>query len=105
MRTAETNPEGYAYTSFVKRAKDLSGRLLLVFGSYDDNVHPQNTVQMSGALIKAGLPVEQAFYPGQKHGFRPAELRHFYARATDFFVRELQGREGNVEVRAAGGGG
>jgi len=40
-------------------------------------------------LIKAGVPFEQAFYPGQKHGFRGASSRHFYERATEFFEREL----------------
>jgi dipeptidyl aminopeptidase/acylaminoacyl peptidase len=48
-------------------------------------------VQISDAFIKAGLPFEQAFYPGQKHGFRPAEQRHFLARAQEFFERELLG--------------
>ena len=54
MKTAETNPEGYEWTSFVKRAKDLPGRLLLIFGSYDDNVHPQNGWAFADALIAAG---------------------------------------------------
>ncbi len=68
MRTAETNPEGYESTSFVKRAKDLSGRLLLVFGSYDDNVHPQNAWAFADALIAAGKPFDIMVYPMQKHG-------------------------------------
>ena len=91
----QDNADGYRDSSPITYAANLKDRLLIVHGLADDNVHPQNTVQMSGALIKAGLPVEQAFYPGQKHGFRPAELRHFYARATEFFEREL----------LAGGGG
>jgi dipeptidyl-peptidase-4 len=89
----QDNADGYRDSSPITYAANLKDRLLIVHGLADDNVHPQNTVQMSGALIKAGLPFEQAFYPGQKHGFRPAELRHFYARATEFFTRELQGVE------------
>ena len=69
----QDNAEGYRDSSPITYAANLKDRLLIVHGLADDNVHPQNTVQMSGALIKAGLPVEQAFYPGQKHGFRPAE--------------------------------
>ncbi len=42
MKRPQDNPEGYEYTSLVARAKDLHGRLLLVHGTYDDNVHPQN---------------------------------------------------------------
>jgi dipeptidyl-peptidase-4 len=89
----QDNPDGYRDSSPLTYAANLKDHLLIVHGLADDNVHPQNTVQMSDALIKAGLPFEQAFYPGQKHAFRPAELRHFYARATEFFVRELQGAE------------
>jgi dipeptidyl-peptidase-4 len=86
----QDNPDGYRDSSPLTYAARLRDHLLIVHGLADDNVHPQNTVQMSDALIKAGLPFEQAFYPGQKHAFRPAELRHFYQRATEFFVRELQ---------------
>jgi hypothetical protein len=32
---------------------------------------------------------EQAFYPGQKHGFGPVAMRHFFERMTEFFEREL----------------
>jgi dipeptidyl-peptidase-4 len=98
----QDNPEGYHDSSPLTYAANLRDHLLIVHGLADDNVHPQNTVQMSDALIKAGRPFEQAFYPGQKHGFRPAESRHFYQRAADFFERELMGvEEGQAEVRAA----
>ncbi|HEY0557219.1 MAG TPA: DPP IV N-terminal domain-containing protein [Thermoanaerobaculia bacterium] len=98
----QDNPEGYHDSSPLTYAANLKDHLLIVHGLADDNVHPQNTVQMSDALIKAGRPFEQAFYPGQKHGFRPTESRHFYQRAADFFERELMGVEGgDVEVRPA----
>jgi dipeptidyl-peptidase 4 len=86
MKTAETNPEGYEYTSFVKRAKDLSGRLLLVFGSYDDNVHPQNAYAFADALIAAGKPFDLMVYPMQKHGFTSkAALRHRAEKMLEFW--------------------
>jgi len=86
MRTAETNPEGYAYTSFVKRAKDLSGRLLLVFGSYDDNVHPQNAWAFADALIAAGKPFDIMVYPMQKHSFTSkAAIRHRAEKMLEFW--------------------
>jgi len=69
MRTRETNPQGYAQTSFVARAKDLHGRLLLIFGTYDDNVHPQNEYAFMDALISAGKPFDVMTYPMRKHGF------------------------------------
>ena len=43
MKRPEDNPEGYERTSHALRAKRLHGRLLLIHGTYDDNVHPQNT--------------------------------------------------------------
>jgi dipeptidyl-peptidase-4 len=85
----QDNPDGYRDSSPLTYAKNLADRLLIVHGLADDNVHPQNTVQMSDALVKAGKPFEQAIYPGQKHGFRGESVRHFYERMTEFFERAL----------------
>jgi dipeptidyl-peptidase-4 len=90
MKTRADNPEGYDHTSFVKRAKDLSGRLLLVFGSYDDNVHPQNAWAFADALIAAGKPFDIMVYPMQKHTFTsPAALRHRAAKMLEFWKLNL----------------
>jgi dipeptidyl-peptidase-4 len=85
----QDNPEGYRDSSPVTYAANLADRLLIVHGLADDNVHPQNTVVMSGELVKAGRPFEQAIYPGQMHGFRGGSLRHFYERMTELFERAL----------------
>ncbi len=96
----DDNPEGYRDSSPVTYAANLKDRLLIVHGLADDNVHPQNTVAMSDALIQAGRPFEQAFYPGQTHGLRGTYSRHFYEKMAEFFERELQGVEvEDVEVR------
>jgi dipeptidyl-peptidase-4 len=89
----EDNPEGYRDSSPLTYAGNLKDHLLIVHGLADDNVHPQNSLQISDAFVAAGLPFEQAFYPGQKHGFRPPALQHFYARAAEFFARTLQGTD------------
>jgi dipeptidyl-peptidase 4 len=90
MQTAETNPEGYALTSFVKRAKDLSGRLLLMFGSYDDNVHPQNAWAFADALIAAGKPFDIMVYPMQKHSFTSkAAIKHRAEKMLEFWKLNL----------------
>jgi dipeptidyl-peptidase-4 len=86
----QENETGYLESSPLTYANKLKDRLLLVHGLADDNVHPQNTVVMSDALIKAGLPFEQAFYPGQKHAFGPTSMRHFFERMEEFFDRALQ---------------
>jgi dipeptidyl-peptidase 4 len=85
----QDNPQGYRDSSPLTYAAKLADRLLIVHGLADDNVHPQNTVVMSGELVKAGRLFEQAVYPGQKHGFRGAPLRHFFERMTEFFERTL----------------
>ncbi len=89
----QDNPEGYRDSSPVTYAAHLADRLLIVHGLADDNVHPQNTIVMSGEFVKAARPFEQAIYPGQTHGFRGESMRHFYERMTEFFARTLQSAE------------
>jgi dipeptidyl-peptidase-4 len=85
----QDNADGYRDSSPITYTANLKDHLLVVHGLADDNVHPQNSINLSGDFIKAGVSFEQAFYPGQKHGFRGASSRHFYERATEFFEREL----------------
>ena len=84
------NPEVYDRASLVKRAGDLHGRLLLVHGTYDDNVHPQNTQAFADALIQSGKLFEQMIYPMRKHGFTDdAALIHRQRTMLDFWKRSL----------------
>ncbi|HEX6202422.1 MAG TPA: prolyl oligopeptidase family serine peptidase, partial [Thermoanaerobaculia bacterium] len=85
----DDNEEGYRLSSPITHAAELADRLLVVHGTGDDNVHPQNTLALSKALVDAGKPFEDAIYPRQKHGFRPPADRHFYERMEGFFRREL----------------
>jgi dipeptidyl-peptidase-4 len=75
MKTPDANPDGYEHTSFVRRARDLHGRLLLVFGTYDDNVHPQNAWAFADALVNAGKPFDLMVYPMRKHSFTDAAAK------------------------------
>jgi dipeptidyl-peptidase-4 len=90
MKTPQANPEGYEQVSLVKTAKDLHGRLLLVYGSYDDNVHPQNSLNFVDELVKAGRGVDMMVYPMRKHdiGDRPARL-HLYKKMLEFWKTYL----------------
>ncbi|MCB1036643.1 MAG: DPP IV N-terminal domain-containing protein [Acidobacteria bacterium] len=85
-----TNEEGYRLSSAVTYAKDLKDKVLIVHGTGDDNVHPQNTFALIKLWIDAGLPFEDAIYPRQKHGFKDGEYAHFLARMTEFFDRHLR---------------
>jgi len=79
MKTPQENPEGYKNTSIIRNAKNLHGRLLLVHGTYDDNVHPQNAWRFIEELIQSNIPFDMMFYPMRKHGIadRPARI-HFH---------------------------
>jgi len=90
MGTPEENPEGYATTSFLKDAKNLSGKLLIVHGSYDDNVHLQQVYAFIDQLIIADKRFELMIYPMRKHGISdfPA-FKHLLNTMIDFWQRNL----------------
>jgi dipeptidyl-peptidase 4 len=100
LRTPQENEDGYRSSSPINEAGHLKDHLLIVHGLSDDNVHAQNSVEMIDRLVHAGLPVEEAFYPGEKHGMKPVSIRHFFERMEEFWTRTLQAVEvGDVEVR------
>lgn len=87
MNTPQENPDGYNATSVVKAAKDLHGKLLIIHGLLDDNVHSQNAVQLADALQKAEKDFEIAIYPRARHGgFTP---RPYQRQVLDFMKRAL----------------
>ncbi|HJV48892.1 MAG TPA: S9 family peptidase [Geothrix sp.] len=61
------NQAGYDGTNLAAAAKDFSGKGLIMHGLTDDNVHPQNTVQLIEALMKAGKDFDLRLYPGSDH--------------------------------------
>jgi len=81
MGLPTANAEGYDKTSIVKSAAHLSGRLLLVHGTSDDNVHMQNSIQFMDAMINAGRPFDLQLYPGKTHGIAGPQARtHLFNR-------------------------
>jgi len=75
MSTPQRNPEGYDATSCLRAAGELHGRLILLHGTMDDNVHLQNTIQLAWELEKAGKPFELMVYPKSRHGVGDPALR------------------------------
>ncbi len=71
-------------------AKNLKGRLLLVSGDIDNNVHPGNTIRMVNALIKANKRFDMLMLPGQRHGFGDM-TEYFFWKMSDYFSRYLIG--------------
>ena len=90
MQTPQNNPDGYKKSSPAAAAKNLHGKLLLIHGAIDDNVHMQNTIQFVYELQKAGKQFELMLYPKQRHGVTdPLQLKHMRQMMTDFIVKNL----------------
>ncbi len=90
MRTPEENPEGYAIGSPLTWASTLRGKLLLVHGTGDDNVHFQNSAAYIKALVENGKNFELMVYPDKNHGIPGTKYRFdLYRRMTEFLMRSL----------------
>ena len=68
MSTLDDNEAGYAESSVVVNAPKLRGHLLMIHSMMDDNVHPQNTMQLFTAFTNAGKDIEERIYPPGHHG-------------------------------------
>jgi dipeptidyl aminopeptidase/acylaminoacyl peptidase len=86
MNTPQENPKGYAETSVVRAARNLHGRLLLLHGVMDDNVHVQNSLQFIQELQRADKDFEMMFYPRSRHGIFG---RHYQRLVLEFMERSL----------------
>jgi dipeptidyl-peptidase 4 len=71
-------------------AKSLKGRLLLIDGTMDDNVPPNNTLLVVQALIRANKDFDLLMIPNAKHGYGDA-TEYVARRRWDYFVRNLAG--------------
>jgi dipeptidyl aminopeptidase/acylaminoacyl peptidase len=87
MQTPSANVDGYERTSVIEAAKDLKGRLLILHGDIDDNVHEQNTTRLVRALQQADREFELMIYPGYRHGIFGM---HYQKLVVDFMNRTLR---------------
>ncbi len=91
MRTPNENKEGYDKTSPLLKASDLSGNLLLISGTADDNVHPQNSSQYNEALVQANIQFDTHYYTNRNHSIRGGNTRlHLYTKVVNFLKQQLQ---------------
>ena len=75
----------------VNSAVNLEGRLLLVHGTGDDNVHIENTVQFVQKLIEASIPYDLQIYPRKTHSIAGPDVRtHLYNRILAHFEQYLK---------------
>lgn len=84
------NPTGYKESAAWRYAQNLHGKLLLVWGSSDDNVQQQHELAFVDACVKAGKPVQVMIYPNRKHGIGdPAAFKHFTQLSLEFWKANL----------------
>lgn len=90
MQTPQENPEGYDDNSPINHVEKLEGKYLLIHGTADDNVHFQNTAEMTTALINADKQFNQFAYPDKNHGIYGGNTRYFlYTQMTNFIKENL----------------
>ena len=85
METPQSNPEGYAASSLVNRAKDLKGRLQIIVGYNDPTCVLQHSLMFLRAAEDAGTQPDYFVYPGQGHNMSGRDMLHLHERITRYF--------------------
>ena len=85
MDTPQSNPEGYAGSSLLPKAKNLKGRLEIIIGDNDATVVPQHALTFLKACIGAGTQPDFFVYPGEPHNMRGHQSVHLHERISRYF--------------------
>jgi dipeptidyl-peptidase-4 len=90
MRRPQVNDRGYREASLLPRAADLTGNVLIIHGTGDDNVHVQHTMQYINALVLADKQFEMQLYPDDNHHLRKGNnASHMHERVLLFLQKNL----------------
>ena len=90
MRTPQQNKTGYDKGSAIALADKLQGNLLLVHGTTDDNVHLQNSMEYTRALIEANKHFDMFFFPDKDHSIRGGNSRlYLNSKVIDYYKNNL----------------
>jgi dipeptidyl-peptidase-4 len=91
MGLPKDNAAGYRAGSAINFAEGLQGRLLIVHGSGDDNVHYQGTERLANRLVELGKPFDLMVYPNRTHAISegPGTSAHVYQLIARYFVEHL----------------
>ena len=92
MRTPKENKEGYDAGSAIVNVNKLSGHLLLIHGTADDNVHLRNMIRYTHALTQANKKFEMALYPDSNHSiyYGRNTRYHLFEKIAEFFKANLK---------------
>ncbi|MBD1431312.1 DPP IV N-terminal domain-containing protein [Sphingobacterium sp. DN00404] len=89
MDTPQDNPQGYHDGSVLTYVNQYKGRLRIMHGDIDDNVHMQNTMQLVDALTDGEVPFEFMIYPGSRHGFARSKTAYDFKERVRFYYQYL----------------
>ncbi|PID87076.1 MAG: peptidase S9 [Chloroflexi bacterium] len=90
LSTPQANPTGYAQGSVMHHVDHLKGKLLLIHGLIDENVHFRHTARLINALIKARKPYDLLLFPNERHSPRRlADRIYLEERVRDYFNENL----------------
>lgn len=90
MQKPQENADGYDNNSPINHVEKLKGNLLIVHGLADDNVHPQNTFEITEALVQANKQFDMAIYTNRNHGIYGGNTRyHLFTKMVNYFVDHL----------------
>ena len=90
MDTPQQNPDGYAKTSLISKAKDLKGKLQIIIGYNDPTVVPQHALSFLKACVEAGTQPDFFVYPGEGHNMAGHASVHLHERITQYFEDYLK---------------
>lgn len=90
MDTPQTNPEGYESTSLLGKAKNLKGRLMVIYGGNDPVCVPQHTLSFMRACIDADTYPDLFTYPGDGHNMMGTDRVHLHNLITRYFYDHLK---------------
>ncbi len=85
MDSPQRNPEGYAQTSLLNKAKDLKGKLLICQGAVDNTVVWQHSLNFIQECIRHQVPVDYFPYPVAEHNVMGRDRIHLMQKVTDYF--------------------
>jgi len=85
METPQSNPQGYAQASCLSKARNLKGRLLIIYGGNDPVCVPQHTLSFIRACIDADTYPDLFTYPGDEHNMMGTDRVHLHKKITQYF--------------------
>ncbi len=90
MRTPQENAKGYDNNSPINHVKKLKGKLLLIHGTADDNVHLQNSAELTEALVQNNKQFNMFYYTNRNHGIYGGNTRkHLFTQKINFIKNNL----------------